>query len=165
MATNTTLRLLCVVAALAALVSAAVIPPKRTPPLTQDFTELPQNTDADIVLDLFQGSPCVSCSYCISYNLPMFGKLNVNVSFISSTTLNADVNFMGQDSRCTGITYRVDSGPKQLVIPTQSTDCIGLIVLSYAEPVSAKLGLDRHVRDGLRKWMTTLNQCAGSRHP
>jgi len=150
---------LFVIAALVAIVGLAAAQ-------TQDTTTLPQDTADDIHL-LLDRTPCALCSYCVSYNIPMFGPLNMNVTFKSDTKLSIVTNFFSRSATCDGILYNVENvnGQKELVIPKQSTDCVGLLVLSYAEPVSLKLGLDRHERDGIRRWLTTFDQCAGNISP
>jgi len=154
---------LCLTAAVLAIVSFAAAERVQQ---QQDLTTLPQDTVEDIRL-LMDRSPCVPCAYCVSYNIPMFGPLNLNVSFTSNTKLRVLAHFFDQTATCDNIEYRIDTsnGQKELVIPKQSTDCIGILVLSYVRPVSRKLGLDRNARDGFRRWLTTFDQCAGNMHP
>jgi len=159
-----TMRLLCLVAAIAALAAAVDQSGSSTTGNLPDYWSLPQDTNDDIRLDLDR-APIVGSSYCKSYDMPFFGRFDLNITFIDNTKLDAVTNFMGQKVRCAAVKYRIDHGPDTLVFPKQTTDCVGLLVLSYIEPVSMKLGLDRQVRSGLRKWMTALNQCAGVTHP
>jgi len=152
------MNVLCVVAALLAIVNVAAAANQP------DSTSQPQDTADDIHLSMDR-APCVPCSYCVWYNIPLFGPLTVNVSFVSDTKMNADITFLSNTARCLDIKYRVDNGPKELVIPKQSTNCGGLLALSYVEPISKKLDLDRQARDSTRNWLTTFSQCAGNMSP
>jgi len=150
---------ICVIAALLAVVSFAAADQGQI-----DYTSLPQNTADDIHLPV-ERAPTVPSSFCFPYSIPMLGRLDLNISFVNATKLRLVSKFLDRPSFCDNIEYRFDNSAKEVIIPKQNTDCVSLLVLSYVMPVSQKLGLDKQARDGLRAWMRTANQCAGTVSP